>query len=170
MDRDGVVNVQRIDDYVKCPSEFVFRDDFLKSLPLIQQHFQKIIIVTSQQGIAKGICTAEQVDNVHHYLLHELHKQGYNIDKIYVCPHLAGSGCNCRKPEIGMALQAKNDFPDIDFNNSVMIGDMLSDMVFGKRCKMETVYIGKKCTEEEMEIQKYSDHIVSSIYQYVSNL
>ena len=98
LDRDGVINVQLVGDYVKCIEEFTFREDFLKSIPFIVQKFQHIIVVTNQQGIAKGICTRENVDFVHEYLCKTLDDKGLHIDKVYVCPHLAGGGCHCRKP------------------------------------------------------------------------
>lgn len=169
LDRDGVINVQLVGDYVKCIDEFTFREDFLQSVPFIAKKFQTIIVVTNQQGIAKGICTRENVDFVHKYLCKTLNNKGLHIDKIYVCPHLAGSGCTCRKPEIGMALQAQHDFPDLDFQTAVMIGDSVSDMVFGRRCGMETVFIGKVTPENEQEVMKNSDHIVSSLYEYIKN-
>ena len=170
MDRDGVINVLRVNDYVKDVSELEIREDFLKSIPLIVRHFEKVFIVTNQQGIAKGICTREQVDEVHRYLLQELDSHGLHIANIYVCPHLAGSGCKCRKPETGMAMQAKADFPDIDFANSVMIGDSASDMRFGRNCGMETVFIGPVTEENRADILADADHIDSSVYQYLSQL
>ncbi len=169
LDRDGVINVQLVGDYVKCIEEFTFREDFLKSIPFIAQKFQHIIVVTNQQGIAKGICTQENVDFVHEYLCKTLDDKGLHIDKVYVCPHLAGGGCHCRKPETGMALQAQHDFPFLDLRASVMVGDSASDMVFGRRCGMETVFIGKITPENEQEVQKNSDHIVSSLYDYIKN-
>lgn len=170
LDRDGVINVQLVGDYVKDISEFVIRDDFLASLPILVKKFRRIIVVTNQQGIAKGVCTREQVDKVHRHLLDFLEKLGVHIDGVYVCPHLAGSGCNCRKPEIGMALQAKNDFPDIDFADSVMIGDSATDMIFGRRSGMETVFIGKITDANCTEIRENSNHIVNSILEYAKTL
>jgi len=64
------------------------------------------------------------------------------ITKIYYCPHLKTLNSIYRKPNVGMALAAKKDFPDINFKNSFMVGDSLSDMIFGKRMKMKTVFIG----------------------------
>ena len=67
------------------------------------------------------------------------------IDKIYYCPDAPDSNSPNRKPETGMALQAKADFPHIDFSKSVMVGDSNSDMDFGKRLGMTLVFIeGKK--------------------------
>lgn len=170
LDRDGVINVLRVNDYVKDVSELELREDFLNSIPLISSHFGKVFIVTNQQGIAKGICTQEQVDEVHRHLLDRLENHGLHIDNIYMCPHLAGSGCPCRKPETGLAMQAKKDYPDIDFARSVMIGDSASDMRFGRNCGMETVFIGPVTDENRADILADADHIVSSVYQYLSLL
>ena len=170
LDRDGVINVLRVNDYVKNVGELELREDFLKSIPLIVSNFGKVFIVTNQQCIAKGICTQEAVDEVHHHLLRILEEHGLHIDNIYMCPHMAGSGCPCRKPETGLAMQAKADYPDIDFARSVMIGDSASDMRFGRRCGMETVFIGKITDENRTDILADSDHIVDSIYQYMSQI
>ena len=170
LDRDGVINVLRVNDYVKTVDELVLREDFLKSIPLIVKHFQKVFIVTNQQCVAKGICTQEAVDEVHRHLLQILEENGLHITKIYVCPHLAGSGCPCRKPATGLAMQAKADYPDIDFARSVMIGDSASDMRFGRNCGMGTVFIGPVTDENRADILADADHIVNSVYQYLSQL
>ncbi len=170
LDRDGVINVQLIGDYVKKVSELEIREDFLQSAPLLQRHFRRMIIVTNQQGIAKQICTIEEVEAVHQYLLQTLSQHGIHIDKIYFCPHLNGAGCQCRKPEIGMALQAQKDFPEIDFTDSVMIGDSFTDMLFGKRCGMQTVFIGTHFDNHDKEIVAHSDIIVPTIFDYAKQL
>lgn len=170
LDRDGVINVQLIGDYVKNVSELEIREDFLLSAPLLRPFFRRMIVVTNQQGIAKGICSVEEVENVHSFLLQFLLKKEIIIDKIYYCPHLNGSGCACRKPEIGMARQAKADFPEIDFENSVMIGDSYTDMLFGKNCGMGTVFLSNPDGNFCPEIKAQSDYIVSSIYEYTKML
>lgn len=170
LDRDGVINVQLIGDYVKNVSELTFRDDFLQSAPRLQSFFQRIIVVTNQQGIAKGICTLEAVEEVHRYMVRHLSEIGIHLDKVYFCPHLDGAGCQCRKPEIGMALQAKEDFPDIDFSRSVMIGDSYTDMLFGKRSGMKTVFIGTPPQESLQKIGTVSDLIVPTILEYTQQL
>jgi D-glycero-D-manno-heptose 1,7-bisphosphate phosphatase/D-glycero-alpha-D-manno-heptose 1-phosphate guanylyltransferase len=170
LDRDGVINVQLVGDYVKNVSELEFREDFLKSIPLIVKNFRKVFIVTNQQCIAKGLCSKDDVDEVHRHLLEVLESHGLHITNIYVCPHLAGSGCPCRKPATGLAMQAKADYPDIDFARSVMVGDSASDMRFGRSCGMETVFIGKITDENRTDILADSDHIVNSVYQYLSQL
>lgn len=170
LDRDGVINVQLIGDYVKRTEELVLRDDFISSIPLLFNNFKRFIIVTNQQCIAKGLCTKADVDKVHEHLKSLLLPYGMKFDAIYVCPHIAGGGCDCRKPEIGMARQAQNDFPDIDFSRSVMIGDSLTDMQFGHRAGLQTVFIGKVTDENREEIASVSDIIIDSITHYANKL
>ena len=67
--------------------------------------------------------------------------KGGRIDAVYYCPHLSSIQPKCRKPEIGMALEAKEEFPMIDFHKSVMVGDSDSDMEFGNRLDMYCVRI-----------------------------
>lgn len=141
LDRDGVINVRLIDDYVKSPADFQFTEGFLPALASIAGFFKQIVVVTNQQGVGKGLMTAEDINNIHRFLLEKVADAGGRIDKIYFCPDLKGSGSLNRKPEVGMALQARRDFPGIVFRNSIMIGDSLSDLEFGRKLKMKTIYI-----------------------------
>jgi len=102
----------------------------------------KIIIVTNQRGIGKGLMTEEDLKEVHERMIDEFKKNEIRIDGIYYCPHdYEKEGCNCRKPAPGMALKAKEDFPEIDFFKSISVGDSLSDIEFGKNLGMLTVLL-----------------------------
>lgn len=141
LDRDGVINIRLVDDYVKSPADFHFAEGFLSGLASISRFFKQIIVVTNQQGIGKGLMTVEDLNIIHRHLLKEVEDSGGRIDKIYFCPDLKSSGSLNRKPEVGMALKARHDFPDINFRNSIMVGDSLTDLEFGRKLKMKTVYI-----------------------------
>ena len=86
--------------------------------------------------------TIEDVDSVHQYMIQQLENNGGKIDKIYLCPQLKSVADNYRKPSPKMAYFAKEDFPDIDLSKSIMVGDMNSDIEFGKNAGMKTVFIG----------------------------
>jgi histidinol-phosphate phosphatase family protein len=144
LDRDGVINRKIDNDYVKSIGEFEFLPGVLESLYSLQDYFYKIIIVTNQQGIAKGTMTEEGLDKVHQYLLYEVEKAHARIDQIYHCPHFASECTFCRKPNNGMALMAQADDPIIDFEKSIIVGDSISDMEFGKKSGMHTVMIGSQ--------------------------
>lgn len=143
LDRDGVINIKLPGAYVRSWEQFTFVPGATDALAKLAKKFNRIIIVTNQQGIGKGIMTQQELAAVHENMMGEIFAAGGRIDKIYHCPDLAGSGSICRKPETGMALIARAEFPDIAFSKSVMVGDSLSDMEFGRRCGMCTVYIGR---------------------------
>ncbi|MFN7014647.1 MAG: D-glycero-alpha-D-manno-heptose-1,7-bisphosphate 7-phosphatase [Bacteroidia bacterium] len=156
LDRDGVINVKLEGDYVKKIEEFQFTENAVKAIAKAKRLFGKMLVVTNQQGIAKGLYTEEDLKAVHTFMQEQLAKENAQVDKIYFCPALNGdTRFNCRKPDIGMALQAQNDFPEIDFSKSVMVGDSLSDMEFGRKLGMYTVFIA----EDKRRANKYHDLI-----------
>lgn len=143
LDRDGVINKKRENDYVKHWIEF----EFLKDVPAALKHFNsvfgKIVVVTNQQGIGKGLYRTEDLELIHKNMKYEIEYLGGRIDNIYFSPYLNQENHPTRKPGIGMALQAKQDFPEIDFSKSIIVGDSMSDMEFGRNAGMKTVYISE---------------------------
>ena len=83
----------------------------------------------------------KDVETLHLRMVAEVKNFGGRIDEVLFCGDLERSGSFNRKPNIGMALQARKRFPEIRFRQSVMVGDSLSDMVFGKRVGMKTVFL-----------------------------
>ena len=142
LDRDGVVNVRLIDDYVKNIGEFEFLPGVLEAFKIFAEKFGRIIIVTNQQGVGKGIMTMRDVDEVHAFMKQEIESRKGRIDAIYLCPQLKTDPNNFRKPSPRMAFMAQHDFPEIDFEKSIMIGDSSSDIEFGKNAGMFTILIG----------------------------
>ncbi len=141
LDRDGVINKKLDNDYVKHWIEFEFLNGTLEALKIINAVFGKIVVVTNQQGIGKGIYRTEDLELIHKNMIYEITYFGGRIDKVYFSPYLNSENHITRKPNIGMALNAKTDFPKIDFLNSIIVGDSLSDMEFGRKAGMKTVFI-----------------------------
>ncbi|CAG0910654.1 unnamed protein product, partial [Cyprideis torosa] len=133
LDRDGVINKRLPDNYVRSIEEFEFLGGVKEALFWFSQYFDRIFIVTNQQGIDKGIMDHEDLYLIHDYLLSEVEKSGGKIDQIYYCPHLSIEKSYYRKPNPGMAIMAKEDFPEIEFASSIMVGDSYSDIVFGNK-------------------------------------
>lgn len=158
LDRDGVINKKRDNDYVKTIEEFIFIEGVLESLAHFSNCFGRIVVVTNQQGIGKGIMTESNLQEVHGYMLEEVQKKGGRIDKIYFAPHLASENSNYRKPGTGMGLQAKQDFPEIDFKKSVLIGDSESDIEFGIKLGMKTIML-----KNNREIESKADLIYQNL-------
>ncbi len=144
LDRDGVLNERLVDDYVKSPSELVPVPRLAETMALLSAFFSPIVVVTNQQGIGKGLMTEDDLGLVHEALRKEAMRLGGRIDGFYYCPHRSDALCNCRKPATGMALQAKADFPQIDFKNAWMVGDSVSDMDFAHNAGMHSVFIRGK--------------------------
>lgn len=143
LDRDGVINELRPEDYVKSESEFVWINGSKEAIRDLSKIFGSVIVVTNQQGIGKGLMTEYDLEKIHWKMQNEVESIGGKIDRVYYCPHLANVKPKCRKPETGMAELALQDFPAINFKKSVMIGDSDSDMEFGKRLEMFTIRVGE---------------------------
>ncbi len=141
LDRDGVINHRLTGDYVKSWDELKFLAGVLDAIKIFSETFGNIVIVTNQQGIGKGLMAEDTLLEIHRKMVKEISEAGGRIDKVYFCPDLKSSSSFYRKPQVGMGVQAKKDYPNIKFKNSIMAGDTQSDMKFGKRLKMKTVLI-----------------------------
>ena len=141
LDRDGVINHRIIDDYVKRIEDFEFLEGAIEAIVEFRKHFRYIFIVTNQQGVGKGLMTKNDVEEIHNFMIAEIEAKGGKIDAVYFCPELKNTNSKCRKPEIGMALQAQKEFHGVDFSKSIMIGDSISDMEFGKNAGMHNIFI-----------------------------
>lgn len=166
LDRDGVINVERPDDYVKNISEFIFINGVLDAIKEFSENFQYIFIVTNQRGIGRGIFSIEDLDAVHQYMLTKIGENGGRIDKIYYCTDINDSSIN-RKPNVGMAFQAIRDFPEIDFNDSIFIGNSRSDIIFANKLNMLSVLVGDKYKKGD-RIYNIADVFCENLYKFAS--
>ncbi len=141
LDRDGVINTHIKNGYVTSVNEFEFIEGALESITELNKIFGRIVVVTNQQCIGKGIISEDQLNEIHSYMLSEITKAGGKIDKVYFAPQLAAENSEMRKPNTGMAHKAKADFEEIDFKKSIIVGDSLTDMEFGKKIGMKTIFI-----------------------------
>jgi histidinol-phosphate phosphatase family protein len=156
LDRDGVINVKLDGQYVKNNQEFEFMEGAEAAISKLSKIFNRILIVTNQQGIAKGIMSDKDLDVLHNYMLFELKKNGGLIDKIYYCPHFACESCNCRKPNTGMIQQAMIDFPEIKVEDSYLIGDSDTDILAGNKMGLITVKV-----DNEYTLSKWCNELLS---------
>jgi D-glycero-D-manno-heptose 1,7-bisphosphate phosphatase len=152
LDRDGVINVDNGEVYRIDQWDFTL--GAVKSLSTLRDCGFKLAIVTNQRKIAEGVCTEEDVQNLHAWL----NKQ-FRFDAIAYCPHPVEMHCGCRKPEIGMASQIEEKIGKINYQESWMIGDKPSDMAFGKKLGMRTILIRSKHAAED----ENADYCVASL-------
>lgn len=164
LDRDGVINHEKKEDYIRDWSEFKFYEESLAALPLLAQKFNQIIITTNQKGIGKGLMTDADLNLIHQNMTNQIIEIGGRIDAIYYCPDLDNLSIN-RKPQPGMAYQAKNAYPSIDFNQSIMVGNRMSDMEFGRNAGMHTVYLATTHPEATFPDTKI-DYRYDNLFQF----
>lgn len=140
LDRDGVINVPTgiPHTYITTWEDFHFIPGVSQAIKRLNQAGYRVVVVTNQRGVARGVMSRADLDNIHANMIAELEKQNAHIDAVYVCPH--EGGCNCRKPAIGLLEQAADDAP-VDLARSFMVGDSLSDIEAGKRFGIRTIFI-----------------------------
>lgn len=126
LDRDGVIIENRA-DYVRAWQDVSFLPGSLDALAKISQSPYKIVIVTNQSAIGRGLITLEQFQAVHQRILQTVEQADGRVDATYFCPHAPHENCTCRKPQPGLFFQAAAGL-DIDLPRSIMIGDALSDL------------------------------------------
>ncbi|MSU55795.1 MAG: HAD family hydrolase [Candidatus Taylorbacteria bacterium] len=118
-----------------------------EALAKLRQLGYLLVLVTNQPVIARGMATEEMIADIHTVLQERLRPYGAELDALYVCPHHPNANveryrvkCDCRKPEIGLILQAARDH-SIDLSKSFMIGDSTRDTLAGNRAKLTTILV-----------------------------
>jgi D-glycero-alpha-D-manno-heptose 1-phosphate guanylyltransferase len=149
LDRDGVINYEKENDYILNWSEFEFYPGVTEAIGMLSEKFATIIVISNQRGVGRGLMNEKDLLDIQHRMRSTIEKDGGRIDKIYYCtatdPHHF-----YRKPNPGMALQAAKDFPSIDLSKTIMVGNKLSDMQFGRNAGTYTVYL--KTTHPEQAL------------------
>ncbi len=152
LDRDGTLNIEV--GFLKNINDLELLPGVSDAVRMINDLGYLAIVVTNQPVVARGEVTFEQLDAIHNKLETLLGNEGAYLDAIYFCPHHPDSGyegeimelkvkCNCRKPEPGMLLKAKDDY-NIDFSSSWMVGDSERDVMVGNSVGCRTAFIGEK--------------------------
>lgn len=136
IDRDGVINRER--NYVHRVEDFELLPGVIQGLKLLQDHKWKLVVVTNQSGIARGLYGEGEFTSLTRHMLDLFARDGITIDGVYHCPHhpTAGVGayrqdCTCRKPKPGLLLRAASEI-GLALPASVMIGDQASDLEAGR--------------------------------------
>lgn len=140
IDRDGVINHEKKEDYILNWDEFRFYDGVEKAFQKLADKFGKIIIVSNQRGVGKQLMTEQDLRTIHQHMQKAIEAAGGRIDKIYYCTSTDNKHPD-RKPNPGMAFHAKNYFDSIDLSRAVIIGNKPSDMLFGKNAGIYSVFL-----------------------------
>lgn len=118
--------------YCPSPDKLELFEGVGRSIRRLNEAGFLVIVVTNQSGVGRGYFTADDLGRIHEKMRGDLAKDGARLDAIYYCPHLPDAGCDCRKPEVGMVLQALGEF-DIDLSSSFVIGDSEREMEMARR-------------------------------------
>ena len=138
LDRDGTINEEV--EYLNDPEDLRLIPGAAEAIRLLNEAGILAIVVTNQAGIGRGYFSEARVKAIHEQLAKQLAAHGACLDAIYRCPHHPDNGCNCRKPNPGMLVQAAQEHR-IDLQRSFVVGDKLSDLDAGRRVGCRTVLV-----------------------------
>jgi len=126
LDRDGTIN-EDSEQHVRSPEEFRPIKGSLEAIARLTQADYRIVVATNQSGLARGFLDTRTLFAIHDTLLRALAQVGGRIDAFFFCPHAADAGCQCRKPQPGMLLEAGRRF-NVALDDVYMVGDALRDL------------------------------------------
>ena len=158
LDRDGVINHEKHLDYIHTWDEFVFYEGAKEAIAVFAKIFNRIVVVTNQKGIGKGLTRLEDLQLIHKNMVGEIEMAGGRIDAVYFCADIEDNSPN-RKPNPGMGLQAVKDFPEIDLSKAIMVGNTISDMKFGRNLGVQTIFL--PTTRPEVDL---NDDRIDAVY------
>jgi histidinol-phosphate phosphatase family protein len=140
LDRDGVLNKHIPDDYVRSWEMWEWMPGVLEEQRKWSGHFRRIVLVSNQRGVGKGVMTDADLSSIHAHMMADILEAGGRLDLALYCTALDKADTR-RKPNPGMFQEAQALFPDIDAKSSVMLGDMPSDAAFAANCGMQFILL-----------------------------
>lgn len=165
LDRDGVINKKAPShQYITRWGDFQFLQGVADTLRSLQGLGYILIVVTNQRGIARGMMTVYDLEEIHMKMSKVLEGQGVMITDILYCPHDYEERCGCRKPEAGMILEAARRY-NINLGHSFIIGDSISDIEAGRRAGLTTIFLR---SEKSSNTNCYADYIVNDLGESVA--
>ena len=172
IDRDGVINVDPIGDYVKTWKDFRFEQGVLPALKNLTVRGYKIILISNQAGIGDGVYPESALWEIHRKMLVEFKKRGIKILASHFCLHGKQAGCKCRKPETGLFKKAVKGIR-FDRKNTFFIGDKVTDVAAGKRFKIRTILVRTghgKSDESRLTPKLQPDFIVNRLSDAIKRI
>ena len=170
LDRDGVINRNMDGDYVRRWQDFEFLPGSREAIQQLLRVNTPVIVVCNQAFIGKGLVSEAAVQEINHRLVTQTSVADRKISAVYYCPHRVEDGCQCRKPQPGMLLQAAADW-DLDLTQCYMVGDAMSDIEAGSAMGCTTFLVktgrGRKTLQERQNWKTQPDFIVEDLAQAV---
>ena len=147
LDRDGVI-IENRPNYVRSWADVDIYPQALTALSNLSHTLYKLIIVTNQSAVGRGIISLATAQGINERLVQVIERENGRIDAAYLCPHAPQAGCACRKPKPGMLLQAAQEH-HLDLSRSIMIGDALTDLEAGLAAGLSKVILLRTGRGEE---------------------
>lgn len=141
LDRDGTINTGTpVHERVDSVDKVTLLPNTLEALRILAGLDYGVFLVTNQAGLAEGLMTQEQFDQINAKVLELIVPSGVTVLKTYVCPHGENDACDCRKPKPKLLLDAANEY-HVDLRESWMIGDRPSDVLTGVNAGTKTILV-----------------------------
>ena len=161
LDRDGIL-IENRSDYVRDWSQVKIFPEAINALSLSPVKNYKIVIITNQSAVGRGLITLETAIEINHRLVNLIHQHDGQLDGVYMCPHKPEDSCYCRKPKPGLLFQAAKDL-SLDLQRSWMIGDAWSDVQAGQAAGMRQTILLKTGRGAEQLLRPRPDHITDHL-------
>jgi len=166
IDRDGVINQKAPrGEYISKWKDFIFLEDTKKAMIELSKIGFQFIVISNQAGLARGMITPDDLEDIHKNMVQELKKNGVEVLKIYYCPHHWDEKCECRKPKAGMLFQASEDF-NVRLDKLIFIGDDIRDAEAAWNAGANSILIQNQEESYPLELVKKFN---SKVYQTMSD-
>src|SRR5215510_11003055 len=157
LDRDGVL-IENRSDYIRDWSQVKIFPEAIQVLSLSAAKNYKIVIITNQSAVGRGLITPETAKDINNRLVDLIHQKGGQVDGVYMCPHKPDDVCDCRKPKPGLFFQAAKEL-SLDLQRSWMIGDAWSDMQAGQAAGVQRTILVRTGRGAEQLLKPHPDNI-----------
>jgi len=175
LDRDGTINEEL--EFISNPDEVNLIPRAAEAIRAANKLGFKVIVITNQSGIARGLIKEEELKIVHNKLVELLELEGAHLDAIYFCPHHPDIGdnryrilCDCRKPNSGMLKYAQEEF-NIDLQKSYVVGDRIIDLQTANSVGAHPILVLTGYGKNQLEILKSEniqvDYIAKDLYEAI---
>jgi heptosyltransferase-2 len=146
LDRDGTLNYDP--GYLKIAADLKLLAGVGPALARLKRAGAKLVVVTNQSGVGRGILTLKDLEAIHARLQGLLEQEDAALDAIYFCPHHPDDGCRCRKPNVGMVERAVSEL-QLDLRRSYLIGDHARDIQLAHRVGAKAILITTTPVDEQ---------------------
>ena len=169
LDRDGVINYDSgIGEYITSAASFKFYPGSLKALKKLSAAGFKIIVISNQAGIAKGLYTQKDLDGITAKMQKGVKEIGAKLHSVNYCPHETADDCDCRKPKIGMITRAAKDLK-FDWSNTFFIGDNRRDVLAAKAAGLKSIFVASGNTKLH-ELDVPADYAADNLLEAVEKI